>query len=175
MKKALVVVDYQKDFVSGSLGFPEAAMLDDKIVSKIEEVLGSEGDLIFTFDTHGAGYLDTLEGQNLPVVHCMKGTDGWELYGKTASYLPKAAAVIEKNVFGSLELGEILQKGQYSQVELVGLVSSICVISNAVIAKAALPEAKVVVDASCTAGADPKLHKEALDVMEGLQITVTNR
>lgn len=175
MKKALIVVDYQKDFVSGSLGFPEAEKLDEKIAAKIEACLHEGGDLVFTFDTHGTDYLETLEGKNLPVVHCIKGSDGWELYGRTGDYLQKAAAVIEKEAFGSLPLGELLKKGQYDEVELVGLVSSICVISNAVIAKAALPKAQVMVDASCTAGADRKLHEEALDVMEGLQIEVTNR
>lgn len=175
MKKALIVVDYQKDFVSGSLGFPEAAKLDEKIVAKIEETLRSGGNLIFTLDTHGENYLSTQEGNNLPVVHCVKGSDGWEVYGKTGDYLPKAEAIVEKDAFGSLPLGELLRKGQYGQVELVGLVSSICVISNAVIAKAALPEALVSVDASCTAGADQGLHEKALDVMEGLQIKVINR
>ncbi|MBC8560055.1 cysteine hydrolase family protein [Fumia xinanensis] len=175
MKKALVVVDYQKDFVSGSLGFPGAEKLDEKIAAKIEENLQSGGDLIFTFDTHGEDYLDTLEGKNLPVLHCVKGSDGWKLYGKTGDYLQKAAAVTEKGAFGSLELGELLKKGQYDEVEFVGLVSSICVISNAVIAKAALPEAQITVDASCTAGADKNLHQEALDVMAGLQIQITNR
>lgn len=175
MKKAFVVVDYQKDFVSGSLGFPEAAELDRKIVSKIEACLEAGEDLVFTFDTHDSDYLDTLEGKNLPVPHCLKGSTGWELYGETASYLSKAAAIIEKNAFGSLKLGEFLKKGQYTEVELVGLVSSICVISNAIIAKSALPEAQIIVDASCTAAADSKLHQKALDVMEGLQIKITNR
>ena len=96
MKKALIVVDYQKDFVSGSLGFPEAEKLDEKIAAKIEACLQEGGDLVFTFDTHGTDYLETLEGKNLPVVHCIKGSDGWELYGRTGDYLQKAAAVIEK-------------------------------------------------------------------------------
>lgn len=175
MKKALIVVDYQKDFVSGSLGFPEAVKLDDRIAAKIKKALAAKEDVIFTLDTHGEDYLCTQEGKNLPVVHCVKGSDGWEVYGKTGDYLPQAAAVVEKGAFGSLSLGELLRKGEYGQVELVGLVSSICVISNAVIAKAALPEALVSVDASCTAGADQALHEKALDVMEGLQIKVINR
>lgn len=175
VKKALIVVDYQKDFVSGSLGFPEAVKLDEKISAKIEAALCSGESVIFTLDTHYENYLGTQEGKNLPVVHCVKGSDGWQVYGKTGGYLSQATAVVEKDAFGSLKLGELLKKGQYNEVELVGLVSSICVISNAIIAKAALPEAQITVDTSCTGGADQELHNKALDVMEGLQIRVTNR
>ena len=175
MKKALVVVDFQNDFVTGSLGFPEAIILDEKISSKIEEYLKSGYDLIYTFDTHYSDYLDTQEGKNLPIPHCIKGTDGFNIYGKTANYLEFSKAKIEKNVFGSLKLGEFLQNEKYDTVELVGLVSNICVISNAVIAKSALPEAEIIIDALCTAGANKSLHQKALDIMQGLQIKVINR
>ncbi len=172
MKKAFVVVDFQNDFVSGSLGFPEAIALDEKISEKIEKYLKEGYDIIYTFDTHYENYSETQEGKKLPVPHCIKGTDGYNIYGKTASFLSFAKTKIEKNVFGSLKLGEFLQKENYDTVELCGLVSNICVISNAVIAKSALPEAAIVVDASLTAGADLSMHEKALDVMESLQIEV---
>ncbi len=172
MKKAFIVVDFQNDFVSGSLGFPEAVTLDEKISGKIEKYLKEDYDLIYTFDTHYENYSETQEGKKLPVPHCIKGTEGYNIYGKTASFLDLAKIKIYKNVFGSLELGEFLKKEGYDVVELCGLVSNICVISNAVIAKAALPEAKIIVDASLTASADLSMHQKALDVMEGLQIEV---
>ena len=172
MKKAFVVVDFQNDFVSGSLGFPEAVTLDEKISAKIEAYLKEGYDLIYTFDTHYENYSDTQEGKKLPIPHCIKGTDGYNIYGKTASYLNFAKIKIDKNVFGSLELGEFLRKENYSVVKLCGLVSNICVISNAVIAKSALPEATITVDSSLTASADLSMHEKALDVMESLQIEV---
>ncbi len=172
MKKAFVVVDFQNDFVTGSLGFPEAVALDEKISARIEKCLENGYDLIYTFDTHYDNYLSTQEGKKLPVPHCIKGTEGYEIYGKTASYLSFAKTKIDKNVFGSLELGEFLKEENYDIVELCGLVSNICVISNAVIAKSALPEAQIIVDSSLTAGANLSMHEKSLDVMEGLQIEV---
>lgn len=175
MKKALIIVDYQNDFVSGSLGFPGAAALEEPICRKAGEYLQNEDDILFTFDTHGADYLSTEEGKNLPVEHCLKGGDGWILYGKVAEYCGPDSVCFEKPTFPSFELGEYLRKQGYDMVELVGLVSNICVLSNAVIAKAALPGAHIVVDAACTAGADPILHEKALDVLEGLHVEVLNR
>lgn len=175
MNKALIVVDYQNDFVSGTLGFPGAEKLEGPIACKIEQYLAAGDDLLFTFDTHHADYLDTQEGRNLPVPHCEKGTEGWNLFGTIASFLPRAKKVFEKVTFGSIELAEYLKTSGYESVELVGLVSNICVISNAVLAKAALPEARIIVDAECTAGPDPEMNRKALDVLEGLQVSVVNR
>ena len=172
MKKAFIVVDFQNDFVTGALGFPEAPALDEKISARIKECLEEGYDLIYTFDTHFENYSQTQEGKKLPVPHCIKDTEGYEIYGKTASFLKDAKLRIDKNVFGSLELGEFLKREGYDVVELCGLVSSICVISNAVIAKSALPEAAIVVNSCLTAGADVSMHNKALDVMEGLQIEV---
>lgn len=175
MKKALIVVDYQHDFVSGSLGFPGAVELEGRIERKIVDCLAEQASLLFTFDTHAPDYLSTQEGRKLPVPHCEKGTDGWKLYGAVAKYLPKAAACFEKTTFGSLELAEYLKASGFDVVELVGLVSNICVLSNAILAKAALPEAEIVVDAACTASADASMNEKALDILQGVQVVVKNR
>lgn len=169
MKKILVVVDYQNDFVNGSLGFPGAELLDEAICKKISEYNDSE--VVYTLDTHGEGYMDTLEGRNLPEPHCIKGTDGHKNYGQTSEKLA-GARCFEKSSFGSLELGEYLKAGGYDRVELCGLVSNICVLSNAVIARAALPNAEIVVDHQCTASSDPALNDAALAVLKGIQVTV---
>lgn len=176
MKKLLLVIDYQVDFVNGALGFPGAEALDGPIAQKIVQYHAAGNDVAFTLDTHGPNYLGTQEGRRLPVPHCLRESSGWELYGETGRARQMGDTVIEKPAFPSLELGGWLREQAYDQIELVGLVSYICVVSNAVIAKAALPEAEIVVDAACTGGPDPVLHEKALDLMEqGLQITVVNR
>lgn len=175
MRKALIVVDYQNDFVGGSLGFPGAASLEGPICEKIRQYRQRGDDVIFTYDTHGEDYLHTREGQNLPIVHCVKDTDGWQLYGEVNALRDENTPCFYKPSFGSMELAEYLMCRRYEELELVGLVSNICVISNAVLAKAALPECRVRVDAGCTLGPDAALHERALDVMEGLQIEVTGR
>lgn len=176
MRKLLLVIDYQKDFVNGSLGFPGAEGLDGPIALKIAQYHAAGDDVAFTLDTHGENYLTTQEGKRLPVPHCLRGSEGWTLYGESGKSRREGDAVLEKPAFPSLELGTWLREKGYDRVELVGLVSYICVLSNAVVAKAALPEAAIVVDAACTAGPNPTLHKMALDLMEqALQITVVNR
>lgn len=175
MKKLLIVVDYQLDFVSGALGNPYAAAIEDRLCDKITACRQEGCDVWFTFDTHGADYADTQEGRRLPVAHCLKGTPGWALYGKAACLLEESDRCFEKGSFGSPELFTALRGSGYDVVELVGVVTNICVVSNAVLVKTALPEAEVVVDASCTASNDPKQHEAALDVMESLQVTVINR
>ena len=173
MKKALVVVDYQNDFVSGSLGSDMAVAVEDNICKKIAECKKDGSDVIFTLDTHGENYLETEEGKKLPVAHCVKGTDGWNLYGKVAEQAD-GSVNLEKKAFGSVELAEYLSKKQYDTVELVGVATNVCVISNAVIAKSALPNAEISVDASCCATYDAALHQKALDVMKSMLIVVTN-
>lgn len=174
MKKLLLVVDYQKDFVDGALGFPGAEKLDGPITQKIAAYHANGDDVAFTLDTHGEDYLSTQEGRKLPVIHCRKYTPGWSLYGETGKARQEGDKVFEKPAFPSLELGSWLREKGYDQIELVGLVSYICVLSNAVIAKAALPEAEIIIDASCTAGADSDLHHKALELMRTLQMTVIN-
>ena len=176
MKKLLLVVDYQKDFVDGALGFPGAERLDGPIAEKITAYHAAGDDVAFTLDTHQENYLDTQEGRKLPVPHCLMNSEGWQLYGKTGQAMDKSRdMVVCKPAFPSLWLGGWLKGQGYDRIEIVGLVSYLCVLSNAIVAKAALPEAELVVDASCTAGPDPVLHHNVLDLMEALQITVINR
>lgn len=171
MKKLLIVVDYQNDFVTGSLGFPEARLLETPICQKINAYKAAGNAVVYTMDTHTKNYLNTAEGRVLPIVHCVKDTPGWALYGKTAALLADCR-VFEKPCFGCAALIPFLQEQRYNSIELCGLVSNICVLSNAVLAKAALPEAVVLVDASCTACADKQQNEEALHCMEGIQIQV---
>ena len=175
MNKLLIVVDYQKDFVDGALGFPGAEKLAEPIAARIAAYRANGDDVVFTFDTHGPDYSDTQEGRKLPVPHCLRDTGGWELYGAVAEAVQDEDEFFCKATFPSLELGQWLEECEYDQVELCGLVSHICVLSNAVVAKAALPEAEIVVDANLTASYDPVLHEKALDVLEGIQVTVLNR
>lgn len=175
MKSVLLVIDYQKDFVDGSLGFPQSVSLEESIAQKILAYRSNGQEIVFTYDTHTADYLNTQEGRNLPVVHCIKGTAGWELYGKVAKLRRDSDTCIEKIAFGSMELANYLAANQYDRVELVGVVSNICLISDAVLAKAALPEAEIIVDASCVASNEERLNEAALDVMESMQIRIINR
>ena len=173
-KRCLIVVDYQKDFVDGSLGFEKAVTLDHGIAEKICLYHSRGDDVMFTLDTHNDDYPATQEGKNLPVPHCIAGTPGHHLFGETATCRQKQDMVFFKPSFGSLELTRYLHTHPYQEIELVGVVTNICVISNAVLCKAALPEARVSVDASLCASNDEVLHEKALDVMRGLQINVTN-
>ena len=175
--KLLIVVDYQKDFVDGSLGFPGAEALEGPIAAKIKEYRLRDDHVVFTLDTHEENYMDTQEGKNLPIPHCIDGTAGHALYGKIAGLVREGDKYFFKETFGSEDLFDFLreQRGQYESIELVGLVSNICVISNAVLAKTAQPETPVLVDAACTGSGNGELNAAALAVMEGLQIAVLNR
>lgn len=175
MKRILIVVDYQEDFVSGSLGFDKAVALENAIEKKIDMYKQKGDEVVFTFDTHGENYMETQEGKNLPVPHCLKNTEGWKLYGRIRNFCDSTTKCFEKVTFGSMGLANYLVENKYDSIELVGLVSNICVISNAVLAKAALPEAEIIVDASCTASFDESLNQKALDVMEGMQIKIISK
>ena len=172
MKKLLVVVDMQEDFISGALGTAEAQAIVPAVVDAIRAF---DGDVVYTRDTHGAAYLDTSEGKKLPVVHCIKGTKGWEIFGETAKEVREGDEIIDKPTFGSMALGEYAIEGAYDEIELVGLVSNICVMTNAAILKTALPEATVTVNAALTASHDAEMNRKALDVLEGIQVNVINR
>ena len=174
MNKLLVVVDYQNDFVDGSLGFPKAAALHDTICEKILSYRDEGQTIVFTLDTHEPNYKKTQEGINLPIPHCIRGTSGHELYGRVNDF-SLGCEKFEKGTFGSDLLFAYLQKTTFESIELVGLVSNICVISNAVLAKTAQPEALIIVDAVCTATFDQLLNEKTLDILEGLQIKITNR
>ena len=174
MRKLLVVVDYQKDFVDGTLGFEGALKIENNILNKIQEFKNNKDDIIFTFDTHLDNYMETFEGQNLPVSHCIKGSDGHKLYGRVANEL-NGCMSIEKETFGSKELANYLLNNKYDEIVLIGVVTNICVISNAVVAKTMQPNTKIIVDAACCASNDLTLEQKAYDILENLHIKVENR
>lgn len=177
MNRYLFVIDYQNDFVDGALGFPGAEKLDGKIAAKVRQY--GKGHVFFTRDTHFETYLNTREGRNLPVVHCVKGTEGWEVYGETAKALRDVEAPgIDKLAFGMDVTDPATAKSlpeSADEIELVGLVSNICVVSNAVVLQSRYPEATIIVDAACTDSFDKALHQKALDVLAGFQVKVVNR
>ena len=171
MKKALIVVDMQNDFVDGALGTEEAQEMLPRLVEKLEN-LDSDTDIFFTQDTHKEDYLETQEGKNLPVVHCVKKTYGWEIVPELQDFAKKAKKIVEKKTFGSTGLPTLLKP--YEEVEFVGLCTDICVISNALLLKAFYPEQKIAVDASCCAGVTPESHKNALNAMKMCQCEIRN-
>jgi nicotinamidase-related amidase len=175
MKKLLIVVDYQNDFVTGSLGFPKAEMLEELICRKIALYRNAGNDIVFTLDTHGGDYLETMEGKKLPVPHCSRSTEGWQLYGKVAALKAPKDVVFEKPTFGSAGLMAYLMDHDYDSIELCGLVTNMCVLANAVIVKTARPDADIIIDASCTASFDESMHEKALEVLAGIHCTILNR
>ena len=173
MQDILMVIDMQNDFIDGALGTPEAV----KIVPYVEEKIKSfNGKVFFTRDTHFENYMKTQEGKNLPVPHCIKGTDGWQIRTELDSL--RKTEPIDKVTFGSQDLPKLLLKENsadpISSITFVGLCTDICVISNALLTKAFLPEVEIIVDAKCTAGVTPKSHQNALDAMKMCQIKIVN-
>ena len=173
MKSFLIVVDMQKDFVDGALGTKEAAAVVPAVVQKIRSF---DGEIFVTLDTHFADYLQTAEGKKLPVPHCIRDTDGWQLNDAVAAALGrKGYTAVEKHTFGSTELPRLITQaaeGEPFSAELVGLCTDICVVSNALLLKAYFPEMPIAVDASCCAGVTPELHAAALNTMRSCQIDV---
>ncbi len=165
MKKTLVVVDMQNDFIDGSLGTKEAGAIVENVKKKIAAYQEAGDEIIFTRDTHESDYLETNEGRHLPVEHCIRGTEGWEIAEGLA--VP-GAIYIDKPCFGYMDWG----KYDLEDVELVGLCTDICVVSNALIIKACYPEIRVQVDASCCAGVTPESHAAALTTMKMCQIEI---
>ena len=169
--KILVVVDMQNDFIDAALGTKEAQAIVENVRKKIE---GFEGKKIFTRDTHKPDYLNTLEGKNLPVKHCIEGSEGWQI----SSALPVSDddKIIDKPTFGSKELGlyleDLAKDNTIDEIEVIGLCTDICVISNALLIKAFLPQIPVTVDSSCCAGVTPKSHETALEAMKMCQINI---
>ncbi|MBR3599333.1 MAG: cysteine hydrolase [Lachnospiraceae bacterium] len=163
----------QKDFVDGSLGTPEAVAIVPNVVKKINEF---DGDIFVTYDTHFDNYMNTGEGKKLPVPHCIKGTDGWKLDSNVAKALQgKEYTEVEKITFGSVDLPDLIFKAAGDEdfsIELVGLCTDICVVSNTLILKANYPEKSITVDASCCAGVTPESHNAALTTMKMCQINV---
>ena len=173
MKQFLVVVDMQKDFVDGSLGTPEAQAIVSRAAEKIRSL---EGDIFVTYDTHFEDYLDTPEGKKLPVPHCIYETPGWELTGELQDLMEEIPHYkVQKYTFGSITLPHLMKEvadGDDFSIELIGLCTDICVISNALILKAQFPDLSISVDSSCCAGVTPALHIAALDVMRSCQIDI---
>lgn len=173
MKKFLIVVDMQKDFVDGALGTKEAVEIVPKVVEKISNF---EGEIIVTYDTHFENYMDTAEGKSLPVPHCIKGTDGWQLDRQVANALKdKSHIFLEKPTFGSVALPNIIKERANNEdftIELIGLCTDICVVSNALLLKANFPEKQISVDQSCCAGVTPETHAAAITTMKMCQINI---
>lgn len=171
--RLLVVVDMQNDFIDGALGTREAQAIVPKVAEKIKNW---DGKIIFTRDTHFADYADTQEGKKLPVPHCIKGTFGWEISDRLEA--DGDCVILDKPTFGSVELAESLKSAAGAEeiegIELVGLCTDICVISNALLLKAFYPEIPISVDAACCAGVTPESHRNALEAMKMCQIDVIN-
>lgn len=175
MKKLLIIVDMQNDFIDGALGTKEAQAIVPKVVDKIAKW---DGDIISTLDTHTENYLNTREGRMLPVSHCIEGTDGHKinqevrnaLFSKKGNH--SYIATLQKRTFGSTALPELIRDAGVEYVELVGLCTDICVVSNAMLLKANYPELDIAVDASCCAGVTPETHKAALTTMQMCQIDI---
>ncbi len=173
MKKILIVVDMQKDFVDGALGTKEAQGILPAVTEKIK---GFDGEIFVTYDTHSENYMSSAEGKKLPVPHCIKGTDGWQLDAAVAASLSgKNYTAVEKKTFGSTELPVLIKEkaqGEDFSVEFIGLCTDICVVSNALIVKASFPEVDISVDKACCAGVTPEKHEAALETMRSCQIEV---
>ena len=167
--KVLVVVDMQNDFIDGTLGTKEAVAIVPQVIEKIKKYEEDGGLIIYTKDTHYDNYLETTEGENLPVKHCIKGTVGHDI---PADILRSHDLVFEKETFGSVELAEYLRSVDFEELTLIGLCTDICVISNALLIKAYFPEKLISVDSACCAGVTPKSHDEALGTMRMCQIKV---
>lgn len=173
MKKFLIVVDIQNDFVDKALGTSEAVNIIDKAADKIKNF---DGEIFVTYDTHCENYLETAEGKKLPVPHCIKGTDGWQLNSKISDALfAKKYTSVEKVTFGSVDLPNLIKDVAGSEeftIELIGLCTDICVVSNALLLKANFPECEITVDASCCAGVTSATHKSAIETMRCCQINI---
>lgn len=173
MQKVLIVVDMQNDFIDGALGTKEAVAIVPKVKEKIENF---EGSVLFTRDTHYENYMDTQEGKNLPVPHCIKDTEGWQICAELEALC--TTDVINKQTFGSSRLPEKIGlmnlEERIESITFIGLCTDICVISNVMVTKAFFPEIPIIVDAACCAGVTPESHKNALEAMKVCQVKVEN-
>ena len=172
MRKILVVVDMQNDFIDGALGTAEAAAIVENVKARIREY--DPADVFVTMDTHAPNYLETQEGRNLPVEHCIKGTKGWQIRSDIAALLPDWH-VYEKPTFGSVALAKDIAEiaaAEEIEIEVLGLCTDICVVSNALMLKAYMPEVQISVDPSCCAGVTPESHEAALKTMQMCQIRI---
>lgn len=170
-KRLLVIVDFQNDFIDGSLGFPGAADIEGRLLDLIDEFEKKGDDVVFTKDIHSAEYLQTEEGRNLPVVHCLYGSEGSKIHGQVGIKSTRHRVFI-KDTFGSRGLFDFLLKNDYKEIVLAGLVSTICVLSNAVIAKTALPNAHIIVDRLGSASPDKEAEEKTYDVLRGIHVEI---
>lgn len=171
MSKYLIVVDMQNDFIDGSLGTAEAQAIVPAVVARIERARAEGWKVIATMDTHEENYLDTSEGRKLPVRHCIRGSQGWQIADAVKAALGDSA-VVEKPTFGSLRLPGMIEPSDDLEIELLGLCTDICVVSNALLLKASFPEANISVNRACCAGVTPEKHNAALETMASCQIDV---
>lgn len=172
MRKLVVVIDMQNDFVTGSLGTKEAKEIVNRVVNSIEREMAAGSEVVFTMDSHDVNYLESSEGKNLPVKHCIKGTNGWEIIPELRKYMEEETRIFEKPSFGSLDLAAYAKENKFEEIELMGLCTDICVVSNGLLLKANLPEALIQVDSKACAGVTPKSHESALETMRMCQIIV---
>ena len=173
--KLLVVIDMQNDFVTGSLGTPEAVAIVPAVTARVAAAVDAGDTVVFTRDDHHeATYMDSLEGRLLPVPHCYNGTEGWQIIPALLPYA-EGRIVFDKPTFGGLELARWAVEQGFEAIELIGLCTDICVLSNAILLRAALPNTPITVDAACCAGVSPQSHSTALDAMGPCQIQVVNR
>lgn len=169
-KNVLAVIDMQNDFIDGALGTKEAEAIVEKVAALIRDF---EGEVVYTRDTHFENYLQTQEGAKLPVEHCIKETEGWELREEVRQAGAGEARIFDKPTFGSVELAEYLKNmADLESVTVIGLCTDICVISNALVIKAFLPEVTVRVNANCCAGVTPQSHRNALEAMKMCQVEI---
>ena len=169
MKKLLVVVDMQNDFIGGPLGTKEAEAVVPAVAARIKRAKADGDEILFTRDTHGDDYPASAEGKKRPVAHCLRGTYGWQIDGRLDA---AGAKILDKPAFGSVALGEYVRSGGYGEIELVGVCMDICVISNALLVKAFSPETRVAVRRDCCAGVTPESHENALRAMAVCQIEI---
>lgn len=173
MKKVLVVVDMQNDFITGVLGNEACRAVVPRVVERVQEAVNDRTDLIFSQDTHQENYLLTQEGRKLPVFHCIQNTDGWKIIPELAETAEKKGILFIKETFGSRDIAEYIRAHGYEEVELIGVCTDICVISNAMTIKAFVPEAEISVNAACCAGVTPQSHQTAIEAMRACQINIT--
>lgn len=180
MNKILVVVDMQNDFIDGALGTKEAQAIVKNVILKIKTYMENNNKIYFTMDTHNEDYLESQEGRKLPIKHCIKGTDGWNLQSEIQLLLDtqKDKTVFEKNGFGSIELADTIKNNYIdsidTEIEIVGLCTDICVVTNAMLLKTYMPNTKITIDEKCCAGVTVQSHVEALNTMKMCQIEIEN-
>lgn len=172
MKKALVIIDMQNDFIYGVLGNDECRAIVPEVVKRVQRAVDDNTDIIFTQDTHQEDYLSTQEGRKLPVSHCIRHTDGWKIIPELAEAAEQRGIIFTKETFGSRAMAEYIREHDYEEIELIGVCTDICVISNAMTIKAFAPELEISVNESCCAGVTPQSHRTAVEAMKACQINI---